>query len=132
MESVIEKKRETAIAAKQPILAYYWTPNYFSTQVDLVHVPLPPYVPGCDADTAKITCTDYPPYALNKVVSKSFAESGSPAFTVVKNFTWTNADQDGVAYDIAVNKLSYDDAAKKWLDAHPDAWKAWFAGIAGF
>ena len=24
--------------------------------------------------------------------------------------------------------MSDDDAAKKWLDAHPDVWKAWMAG----
>jgi glycine betaine/proline transport system substrate-binding protein len=90
----------------------------------MVHVPLPPYTPGCDADPKKVAC-DYPPYVLNKIVSTKFANSGSPAFTVIKNFTWTNADQNLVAYDIAENKLSYDDAAKKWLGAHPDVWKAW-------
>ena len=25
----------------------------------------------------------------------------------------------------ALNKMSDDDAAKKWLDAHPDVWKTW-------
>ena len=58
-------------------------------------------------------------------MSTSFANSGSAAFTLVKNFKWTNADQNAVAYDIAENKMSNDEAAKKWLDAHPDVWKAW-------
>ena len=115
---------QSAIQQKKPILAYYYTPNYFSTQVDLVHVPLPPYTAGCDAVAANVAC-DYPPYHLNKIASTTFANSGSPAFTLIKNFKWTNEDQNAVAYDIAVNKLSDDDAAKKWLDAHPDAWKAW-------
>ena len=122
---------KSAIQNNKALLAYWWSPNAFAKEIDFVHLPLPPYEAGCDADTSNITCTDYPPYALNKVVSKSFAESGSPAFTVVKNFTWTNADQDGVAYDIAVNGMSYDDAATKWLDAHPDVWKAWLAGSPG-
>ena len=33
--------------------------------------------------------------------------------------------QNAVATDIAQNKRTDDAAAKKWLDAHPDVWKAW-------
>ena len=36
-----------------------------------------------------------------------------------------NADQNAVARDLTVNKLSPDDAAKHWLDAHQDTWQAW-------
>lgn len=115
---------QSAIQQQKAILAYYYTPNYFSTQVDVVHVPLPPFTPGCDAVPGDVAC-DYPPYHLNKVASATFAASGSPAFTLIKNFTWTNDDQNSVAFDIAQNKLSDDDAAKKWVDAHPDVWKAW-------
>ena len=123
-EAASNKAIKAAIDANKPILAYYYTPNYFSTQVDLVHIPLPPYTAGCDADPKKVAC-DYPPYHLNKIASTKFANSGSPAVTLIKNFKWTNEDQDSVAYDIAINTMSDDDAAKKWLDAHPDAWKAW-------
>jgi glycine betaine/proline transport system substrate-binding protein len=46
----------------------------------------------------------------------------------VKNFKWSNDDQNIVARDIAVNKLSHEAAAKKWVDAHPDVWQAWLKG----
>jgi len=123
-EAASDKAIKAAVDAGKPILAYYWTPNWFSTQVDMVHVPLPPYTAGCDADPKKVAC-DYPPYNLNKVVSTKFANSGSPAFTVIKNFKWTNEDQNQVATDLAMNKMTNDEAAKKWLDAHPEVWKAW-------
>ena len=45
---------------------------------------------------AKVAC-DYPPYHLNKLISTKFANSGSPAVTLIKNFHWTNADQNLVA-----------------------------------
>ena len=48
---------------------------------------------GCDADPAKVAC-DYPPYDLNKLISTEFAESGSPAVDLIKNFEWTNEDQN--------------------------------------
>ena len=78
-EAASDKAIKAAIDQGKPILAYYYTPNWFSTQVDLVHVSLPAATPGCDTDPHKITC-DYPPYdALYKVVSSKLATSGSPA-----------------------------------------------------
>ncbi len=128
-EAASDKAIQTAIKAQKPILAYYWEPNWFDSQINnqMVHLSLPPYTSGCDANTKSLTC-DYPPYNLNKVASTAFVNSGSPAVTLIKNFKWTNDDQNAVATDIALNKMSDDDAAKKWLDAHPDVWKAWLAG----
>ena len=128
-EASSDKAIQTAINAQKPILAYYWEPNWFDSQINngLVHLQLPAYTPGCDANTKSMTC-DYPPYNLNKVASAAFMSSGSPAATLIQNFKWTNDDQNAVATDIALNKMSDDDAAKKWIDAHPDVWKAWMAG----
>ncbi len=130
-EAASDKAIQTAQQQNKPILAYYYTPNWFSSQVDVVHVPLPAYTPGCDADPKKVAC-DYPPYHLNKVASVKFMSSGSPAATVIQNFKWTNDDQNAVATDITLNKMTDDAAAKKWVDAHPDVWKAWFTGVPGF
>ena len=131
---VVEGGSETALIQsfrsaeqhKTPLLAYFYSPQWFLNEVPLVHVTLPKYSPGCDADPKKVAC-DYPAYNLNKIVSAKFARSGSPAFTLVKNFKWTNADQNSVAKDIAVNKMSDDAAAKKWIDANPAKVKAWLA-----
>ena len=68
--------------------------------MDLQRVALPPYEEGCDADAAKVDC-DYPPYALNKLISTEFAESDSPAVDLIKNFEWTNEDQNLVSNYIA-------------------------------
>jgi glycine betaine/proline transport system substrate-binding protein len=109
---------------KTPLIGYFYTPQWFMSEVELVHVDLPTYTPGCDADPKTVAC-DYQPYDLDKVVSKKFALSGSPAATLIKNFQWTNADQNTVARYITVDKLSRDEAAKKWLDANPKAWQSW-------
>jgi glycine betaine/proline transport system substrate-binding protein len=111
-------------AQKKPLIGYFYEPQWFFSELQLVRVELPPYTPGCDADPQKVAC-GYPPYTLNKVVSKKFADSGSPAAAVVKNFNWTNEDQNSVARDIAQNNMTPEAAAKKWLDANPDKWKAW-------
>jgi len=111
-------------AQRKPVLGYFYEPQWLFSELKLVRVELPPYTAGCDADPAKVACA-YPPYTLNKVVSKKFADSGSPAVNVVKNFSWTNEDQNSVGRDIAQNNMSPEAAAKKWLDANQDKWKAW-------
>ncbi len=54
-----------------------------------------------------------------------FADSGSPGYRLVKNFTWTNDDQNLVAKYIAEDEMDPEDAAKKWIDANPDKVDAW-------
>jgi glycine betaine/proline transport system substrate-binding protein len=126
-EAALIQSFRTAESQKKPLLAYFYSPQWFLNELALVKVNLPPYTTGCDAVAAKVAC-DYPAYDLNKIVSKKFADSASPAYTLVKNFQWTNEDQNSVAKSIAVDKLSDDAAAKKWVDANPDKVKAWLAG----
>jgi glycine betaine/proline transport system substrate-binding protein len=115
----------TSEKQQKPFLAYFYTPQWFFSELPLVQVHLPAYTPGCDADVKKVAC-DYPPYELNKVASIKFADSGSPAAAMVKKFQWTNDDQNTVAKDIS-DKMTPDDAAKKWVDANPDKVKAWLS-----
>ncbi|ADB29220.1 Substrate-binding region of ABC-type glycine betaine transport system [Kribbella flavida DSM 17836] len=109
---------------KKPVIGYFYEPQWFFNELKLVKVDLPKHTPGCDADPAKVAC-DYPAYALDKIVSKKFADSGSPAYDLVKNFSWTNDDQNQVAKYIAEDKLSPDAAAEKWVNdnrAKVDGW----------
>jgi len=111
---------------KKAVIGYFYEPQWFLSEVPLVKVNLPAWKQGCDAVAAKVAC-DYPLYNLNKVVSTKFASSGSPAFNLIKNFKWTNEDQNLVAKYIAQDKMSDDEAAKKWVDANPDKVNAWLA-----
>jgi glycine betaine/proline transport system substrate-binding protein len=115
-----------AEAKKTPLIGYFYEPQWFLAELKLVKVNLPKYETGCDADAAKVAC-DYPEYVLDKIVSKKFADANGPAYKLVKAFQWTNDDQNTVAKYIAEDKLSADDAAKKWVEANPDKVKAWLA-----
>ena len=106
------------------MIGYFYAPQWFLSEVELVKVNLPTYKAGCDADAEKVAC-DYPEYELDKIVSKKFADSGSPAYDLVKNFTWTNEDQNLVAKYIAEDKMTPEAAAKKWVDANRDKVDAW-------
>jgi glycine betaine/proline transport system substrate-binding protein len=109
---------------KKWVIGYFYSPQWFLSEVPLKKVALPTYTDGCDAEAAKVAC-DYPDYTLNKIMATKFADSGSPAAKLIKNFTWTNEDQNVVAKYITADKMKPEDAAKKWVDANPDKVDAW-------
>jgi glycine betaine/proline transport system substrate-binding protein len=125
-EAALIQSFRSAEENKTPLLAYFYEPQWFFDELALVHVDLPKYTEGCDADPAKVAC-DYPPYALNKLISTKFADSGSPAVDLIKNFTWTNEDQNLVSKYIAEDGMDPDDAAQKWIDDNPDKVDAWLS-----
>ena len=73
---------------------------------------------------------DYQPYDLDKIMNRRFAYSGSPAAELIKNFQWTNDDQNQVARDITDKGLTADQAAKKWLDKNRPVWQKWLPASA--
>lgn len=109
---------------KKPVIGYFYEPQWFFNELKLVKVDLPAYTAGCDADPAKVAC-DYPEYELDKIVSKKFADSGSPAYELVKKFNWTNDDQNVVAKYIAEDKMTPDAAAEKWVKDNQSKVDAW-------
>ena len=123
-EAALIQSFRSAEENKTWLLAYFYEPQWFFDEMDLQRVTLPPYEEGCDADAAKVDC-DYPPYALNKLIGTEFAESGSPAVDLIKNFTWTNEDQNLVSKYIAEDGMDPDEAAQKWIDDNPDKVDAW-------
>jgi glycine betaine/proline transport system substrate-binding protein len=123
-EAALLKSATQAQEQQKALLFYFWTPHWIFDKVDLVRVNLPAWTEGCDADTKKVAC-DYPEMDLDKIVSKKFADSGGKAYDLVKNFSWTNEDQNAVANDMTNNGMTGEQAAKKWVEANTAKWQAW-------
>ncbi|MFE3163475.1 ABC transporter substrate-binding protein [Streptomyces sp. NPDC059224] len=111
---------------KKPFLTYWYSPQWLFEKVPMTEVKLPPYREGCDADAAKVACA-YPHTPLQKYLNADFARSGGRAAAFLKKFTWTTEDQNEVSLMIADQKLSPQEAARKWVDAHPLVWKKWLS-----
>lgn len=115
---------------KKPVIFYWYVPQYLNAQYQLAEVKLPPRFKGCKDDAkaggqpSQYRC-GYDVTIINKLMSKKFATSGSPAVSFVRRWKWTNADQEFVAKLIAGDHMSPDKAAKKWVDAHAAQVKAW-------
>ncbi|WP_219471215.1 ABC transporter substrate-binding protein [Nonomuraea rhizosphaerae] len=123
-EAALLKSATQAQDQQKALLFYFWTPHWIFDKVDLVRVNLPAYTEGCDADPKKVAC-DYAELDLDKIVSKKFADTGGKAYELVKNFKWTNEDQNAVANDMTNNGMTGEQAAKKWIDANQAKWQAW-------
>jgi glycine betaine/proline transport system substrate-binding protein len=118
---------------KKPVLFYWYTPQYLNQQYDLAEVKLPPRTDAnkdCkdDAkeggDPQQYKCA-YDVTIINKVFSKKFADSGSPAYDVLKKMKLTNEDQEQVAKAIAGDKVDPEKAGQDWVNANADKVNAW-------
>jgi glycine betaine/proline transport system substrate-binding protein len=115
---------------KKPVIFYWYTPQYLNQQYQLAEVQLPKRTANCkdDAkakgDVNQYKCA-YDVTIINRLFSKKFADSGSPAYDMLSKFKLTNADQELVAKWIAGDKMDPDAAGKKWVEenrAKVDAW----------
>ncbi|MBD3948110.1 ABC transporter substrate-binding protein [Nocardioides ganghwensis] len=109
---------------KEWVIGYWYEPQYFNAEVAMQRVALPPYEEGCQDDPQEVAC-DYPETDLKKIVGTEWAASDSTAVDLVRNFTWTNEDQNVVAAYIAEDGMSPEDAAAKWIEENQDKVDAW-------
>ncbi|MEU8943847.1 ABC transporter substrate-binding protein [Streptomyces sp. NPDC048489] len=111
---------------RKPFLTYWYSPQWLFKKVPMTEVKLPAYKEGCDADPAEVACA-YPHTPLQKYLNTDFAKNGGKAAAFLKKFRWTTEDQNEVSLMIANDKMSAQDAAKKWVDSHPSTWRAWLS-----
>jgi glycine betaine/proline transport system substrate-binding protein len=114
----------------KPVIFYWYDPQYLNATYDLVRVKLPSRTKSCRDDEKKggdpkLYACEYPSYGLDKLISKEFAASGSPAVAFIKKFVWTSDDQNNVSNLIAGKKLKPDKAAEQWVKANPAKVNAW-------
>jgi glycine betaine/proline transport system substrate-binding protein len=122
-----------AYKQKQPVIFYWYTPQYLNQEYDLAEVKLPPRTDAnkdCkdDAkeggDPEQYKC-EYDVTIINKLFSKKFADSGSPAYDMLKKMKLTNDDQELVAKAIAGDKQDPDEAGADWVKDNADKVDQW-------
>jgi glycine betaine/proline transport system substrate-binding protein len=118
---------------KKPVLFYWYTPQYLNQEYDLAEVKLPPRTEAnkdckddakAGGDPEQYKC-EYDVTIINKLFSKEFAESGSPAYDVLKKFKITNEDQEQVAKAIAGDKQDPEKAGQDWVEENADTVNSW-------
>ncbi|MFD5145220.1 ABC transporter substrate-binding protein [Streptomyces sp. NPDC058401] len=108
----------------KPFLTYWYEPQWLFERVPMTEVKLPEYTEGCADDPQKVACA-YPDTPLQKYLNTRFAESDGKAADFLKRFHWTKEQQNEVSLMIAEEKLSPQQAAKKWVERNENVWKPW-------
>jgi len=121
---------DKAFENQDPILMYWWTPQWANAKYDLVEVELPAYTEECaqialeDPDVAKGYGCDYADDVLYKAFSAELETKDPAAFAFFSNFQWTEVDQNGIALAIQEG-TDPEEAAQTWIDAHQDVVQGW-------
>ena len=122
-----------AYKQEEPVIFYWYTPQYLNQEYELAEVKLPPRTEAnkdCkdDAkeggDPEQYKC-EYDITIINKLFSKKFADSGSPAYDVLKKMKLTNDDQELVAKAIAGDKQDPEEAGAAWVEDNQDTVQQW-------
>jgi glycine betaine/proline transport system substrate-binding protein len=115
---------------EKPVIFYWYTPQYLNQEYDLAEVQLPERTPDCKDDAKaggnpeQYKCA-YDVTIIEKLFSKEFAESGSPAYDVLKKMKLTNEDQEEVAKAIAGDKEDPEKAGQDWVEQNQDKVQTW-------
>jgi glycine betaine/proline transport system substrate-binding protein len=118
---------DSAVAAEEPILMYWWVPTAAAAKYDLVQVELPPHTDECYADPAEIACA-YPEDVLIKIAGAHLADKDPAVANFLAWFTLTNDDQSSMLPAVEIDRVAADEVAAQWVADNEDVWSAWLSG----
>jgi len=115
---------ELASAKKEgrATIIFNWTPN-FTDAAGFTFIEFPKYTDGCrKADGGDGKCGS-PKGWLKKAVNENFPKTHPKAAGMFKKLSFSTRDIGQMAALVDIDKLSHEDAAKKWLADHKDIWQ---------
>jgi glycine betaine/proline transport system substrate-binding protein len=120
---------DDAVKARQPVLAYFYTPHWVHRKYDLTEVELPAFDEDCEKsarerDGEGYDC-DYADDVLFKALWLGLEDKAPEAFRFLKNFNYTKEDQQEIAFLVDSEGVPMRAAAQRWIDDNPDVWRAW-------
>jgi glycine betaine/proline transport system substrate-binding protein len=123
-EAATVAELDSKVAAKEPIVMYWWTPTAAAAKYNLQKVELPTYTDECYADAAKIAC-DYPEDVLVKIASSKLEAKDPAVYAFLQKFQLTNDDQLSMLPAAEIDGVPVEEVAAKWIADHESVWKAW-------
>jgi glycine betaine/proline transport system substrate-binding protein len=125
-EAATVAELDSRVAAKEPVVMYWWTPTAAVAKYKLKNIALPAYSKDCYADPAKIAC-DYPEDVLFKAESAKLEAKAPAVAAFIKKFTLSTEDQLAMLPTVEIDKKPVADVAAAWIAANESTWKAWLA-----
>jgi glycine betaine/proline transport system substrate-binding protein len=103
-------------------IIFNWTPN-FTDGKGFTFIDFPPYTDGCrPVDGGDGKCGSPDGY-LKKAVNENFPKTHPGAAAIFKNISFNTSQIGAMAALVDEDKMSHEDAAKKWLADNENVWK---------
>ena len=115
---------ELAAAKKEGrgTITFNWTPNFTDAE-GFTFIEFPAYTDGCrKADGGDGACGS-PKGWLKKAAHYKFPKTHPAAYTAFSRMSFSTEQIGQMAALVDIDKLSHQDAAKKWLADNEDVWK---------
>ncbi len=121
-----------AVEAQQPIVLFNWTPNWVEAIYPGKFIEFPEYSDECEINPKwginpnfHHDCGNPKNGWLKKAAWYGMEEQWQCAFSTLKNINFNNKTISMVSAWVDHKKMSYQDAAKKWLYENKNQWQAW-------
>jgi len=109
---------------KRGTIIFNWTPN-FTDGAGFTFIKFPPYFDGCrPADGGDGKCGSPDGY-LKKAVNADWTKTHPAAAAMFKKLSFSTGQIGAMAALVDVDKMTHEDAGKKWLADNKSVWKAW-------
>jgi len=115
---------EVAAAEKEGrgTIIFNWTPN-FTDGAGFTFIDFPPYTDGCrPVDGGDGKCGSPDGY-LKKAVNENWTKTHPGAAKMFKKLSFTTGQIGAMASLVDLDKMTHEDAAKKWLADNEKVWK---------
>ena len=117
---------ELAAAKKEGrgTIIFNWTPN-FTDGAGFTFIDFPPYTAGCRPEDGGDGKCGSPDGYLKKAVNADFVKTHPAAAKAFKKMSFSTGQIGAMAALVDVDKMTHEDAGKKWLADNESVWKAW-------
>ncbi|GAA3921567.1 ABC transporter substrate-binding protein [Litoribacillus peritrichatus] len=126
----VELKKANAI--KKPIVLFNWTPNWVESRFEGAFVEFPVHARECETDPEwgenpnyLYDCGNPKGGWLKKAAWKGMEKTWNCAYRTLKNISFNNQQIASASALVDVDKLSYEQAVRTWLDQNKDVWVNW-------
>ena len=116
---------ELAAAKKEGrgTIIFNWTPN-FTDGAGFTFIDFPPYTAGCRPEDGGDGKCGSPDGYLKKAVNADWTKTHPAAAKAFKKMSFSTGQIGAMAALVDVDKMTHEDAGKKWLADNESVWKA--------
>jgi glycine betaine/proline transport system substrate-binding protein len=103
-------------------IIFNWTPNFTDAE-GFAFIEWPPHYPRCRKQAGGDNKCGSPKGWLKKAANNKFPKTHPAAYRAFSQMSFNTTDIGQMAALVDIDRMSHEDAAKKWLADHKDVWK---------